>query len=248
METIKINTTQNVSLTYQTAGVGPRILSGLLDLVFVYSYILILIFIFSLVISRSTYTGDIDKHENYNQIMMGLFILCLLPALIYHLLCETFLNGQSFGKKILSIKVIKLNGTQPNFSSFLIRSMFRLIDRPMLALITIAVTKNSQRFGDMIAGTTVIQLNKPFTINDTILNLQKPNYKIVYQQIALLTDKDANTIKEVIEFSRIQNQPQHLDLLSSKIKSKYGITSATQSNIEFLNTLLNDYTHYQFEK
>ena len=248
METIKINTTQNVSLTYQTAGVGPRILSGLLDLVFVYSYILILIFIFSLVISRSTYTGDIDKHENYNQIMMGLFILCLLPALIYHLLCETFLNGQSFGKKILSIKVIKLNGTQPNFSSFLIRSMFRLIDRPMLALITIAVTKNSQRFGDMIAGTTVIQLNKPFTINDTILNLQKPNYKIVYQQIALLTDKDANTIKEVIEFSRIQNQPQHLDLLSSKIKSKYGITSTTQSNIEFLNTLLNDYTHYQFEK
>ncbi len=248
MDTIKINTTQNVSLSYQAAGIGPRILAGLLDIIFVYAYTAIVILIFSFAIKKATYSGVYDRHETYNQIITGMLILCLVPAAIYNLLCETFLNGQSFGKKIIKIKVIKLNGNQPNFGSYLIRSMFRLIDRPMVALVTIALSKNSQRFGDMIAGTTVIQMNRPISIRDTILHRQKPDYKIVYQQVALMSDKDANTIKEVLDFSLMQNQQEHLSLLSQKIRDKYGIINELQDDRKFLNTLLMDYTNYQFEK
>ncbi|MCW3075594.1 MAG: hypothetical protein JWO32_203 [Bacteroidetes bacterium] len=247
MESIKINTTQNVALSYTAAGVGPRILAALLDGIFVWAYTCIMFLIFSLAIRKDFYSGNYEKHETYNQVMIGLIILCLLPAGLYHLLCETFLNGQSFGKKILKIKVVKLDGTQPNFGSYLVRSMFRLIDRPMIALITVAVTSKSQRFGDMVAGTTVILLNKPISIKDTILHQQKPDYKIVYPQVAFMSDTEVNTIREVLDFSLRQNQPQHLSLLSDKIKSKYGISS-TQKNEEFLNTLLMDYTNYQFEK
>jgi hypothetical protein len=118
----------------------------------------------------------------------------------------------------------------------------------MIALITVAVTKNSQRFGDMVAGTTVIQMNRAISIRETILYQQNPNHKIVYQQVSLMSDKDANTIKEVLEFSREQNQPQHISLLTKKIKQKYGITEVKESDEDFLNTLLIDYSNYQFEK
>ena len=248
METIKINTTQNVSLSYNAAGVGPRILAGLLDRVFVYAYALTIILIFSLAIERTRYSHSYEKQEENTQLMIGLLILCLLPAMVYHLLCETFLNGQSFGKKILKIKVVKLNGTQPNFGSYLVRSMFRLIDQPMIALITVAVSKNSQRFGDMVAGTTVIQMNRPVSIKETILHQQKPDYKIVYPQVSLMSDKDANTIREVLDFSRKQDQPQHLTLLRKKINDKYGINDVSKTDEEFLNTILMDYTNYQFER
>ncbi len=248
MDVIKINTTQNVSLSYSAAGVGPRILAGLLDMIFVYSYALIIILIFSAAIKRGAYSNSYEKQEEYNQMLIGILILCLLPAMVYHLLCETFLNGQSFGKKIMKIKVVKLNGTQPNFGSYLVRSMFRIIDRPMVALITVAVTKNSQRFGDMVAGTTVIQINRQVSIRETILHQQNPNHKIVYSQVSLMSDKDANTIKEVLDFSRTQNQPQHIQLLAKKIKDKYGISELSTNDEAFLNTLLMDYTNYQFEK
>ncbi|MCE3259597.1 MAG: hypothetical protein K0S12_1238 [Bacteroidetes bacterium] len=248
METIKINTTQNVSLSYAAAGVGPRILAALLDNVFIFAYACFIIIIFSYAISRNTYSGDYEESETYNMVMIGLAILLLLPASLYHLLCETFLNGQSFGKKIVKIKVVKIDGTQPNFGSYLIRSMFRIIDRPVIAVITIAVSAKSQRFGDMVAGTTVIQMNRPYSIRETILHQQKPEYKIVYPQVQMLSDKDANTIKEVLEFSRQQNQPQHLTLLSGRIKSKYGIFDVKQNDRDFLNTILMDYTNYQSEK
>lgn len=248
MDEIKITTSQNVSLSYTAAGVGPRMLAALLDLIFVYVYAIILIFIFMFVIRRNEYSGDYDTYETYNSIVIGIFILFMLPAGLYNLLCETFLNGQSFGKKIVKIKVVKLDGTQPNFGSYLIRSMFRLIDKPVIALLTVALSKNSQRFGDMVAGTTVILLNKRISLNETILHRQKTDYKIVYPQIALMTDTDANTIKEVIDFSRSQGQPQHIEMLAKKIKTKYGIAEVKQSDEDFLRTLLMDYSHYQFER
>lgn len=247
METIKINTTQNVALSYSAAGIGPRILAGLLDAIFVFAYTTIIFLIFSFAIRRETYS-DYESRETYNQIMIGILILFLLPAGLYHLLCETFLNGQSFGKKIVKIKVIKLDGTQPNFGSYLIRSIFRLIDRPVIALVTIAATKHSQRFGDMVAGTTVILMNRPVSIKETILHQQRPGYTIVYPQVALMSDFDANTIREVLDFSLRQDQPQHLAILSKKIKDKYGITDVKQNERDFLETLLMDYTNYQFEK
>lgn len=248
METIKINTTQNVALSYNAAGVGPRMLAGMLDVIFVFAYSSIVILIFSFAIRRDYYSHDYESHETYNQIMIGLLILFLLPGGLYHLLCETFLNGQSFGKKIVRIKVVKLDGTQPNFGSYLVRSMFRLIDRPMIALITVAVSLKSQRFGDMVAGTTVILLNRQISIRETILHQQKSDYKIVYQQVALMSDSDANTIREVLDFSFKQNQPQHLTMLRKKLCGKYGITEVKQKDPDFLNTLLMDYTHYQFER
>jgi uncharacterized RDD family membrane protein YckC len=110
-----------VSLDYAAAGVGLRMLAGLLDMVFVYAYMIIIVTIFlNFAIRKNVYSGNYEENEQFNQVMIGLMILCLLPAMIYHLLCETFLNGQSFGKKIVKIKVVKLDGTQPNFGSYLI--------------------------------------------------------------------------------------------------------------------------------
>lgn len=248
MENISIHTSQNVNLNYQAAGLGLRIMAVILDTIFKYVYFFIIILIFYQAFEKTIYNNSYYYHdESSNQLIYALLILCLLPAFLYHLLSETFLNGQSFGKKIMRIKVVKLDGTQPNFGSYAVRSMFRLIDDGFIGMITIAVSKNAQRFGDMVAGTTVIELNQKITLNDTILRKQKSNYKIVYSQVSLLSDKDANIIKEVLEFAEENEKPEHLKLLCEKIRTKYGIHTVNQKDEEFLRTLLEDYTHYQFE-
>ena len=217
-------------------------------MVFIYAYIILLYTFFYYTMARSSYSDGYTGDDNFRQVMIGILILLSLPAALYNLLCETFLNGQSFGKKIMKIKVVKLDGTQPNFGTYLVRSMFRLIDRPLISIVTIAVSKRSQRFGDMVAGTTVIQMNAQVTLRDTILHRQPTDHKITYHQVSMMTDKDIHIVREVLAFGREQEQPEHIRLLAEKIRKKYGISENKQKDEDFLQTILMDYSHYQFEK
>ena len=244
MDSIKIETTQNVDLDYEAAGIGYRILATLLDGVFIGVYVAI---IFILCISLG-----FNYFYDSNQYMASTLLIILgLPILLYHFLSETFMNGQSLGKKVLKIKVIKLDGTQPGIGSYLIRSLFRIIDiqlfNGLVALISVAASNKSQRLGDMAAGTTVIKLGSKLTLRDTILFKQVDNYKIVFDQVALLSDRDIAIIKEILEHSIINNKPDNLGILAQKVKTKMGITSPLKHD-EFLKTVLLDYSHYQFER
>ena len=243
MNTIKITTSQNVDLDYEAAGIGYRLLAALLDETFKIIYIIIWIIILGLSHKNDSaiYNGD-GTYTLYT-----LLIIAALPYTLYYFLSELFMNGQSFGKKIVAIKVVKLNGTQPGVSSYMIRSLLRIIDNGLVGLLTIAVTEKSQRLGDLAAGTTVIKLGSKVTLRDTILYKSIPNYKIVFDQVALLSDRDVSIIKEILDHSLTNNKKENLTLLAQKVKLKMGATT-TLKDEEFLKTILLDYSHYQFEK
>ena len=60
--------------------------------------------------------------------MAVLSLIYTLPMLLYHLLFEVFNNGQSIGKASLRIRVVKLDGSQPDLGSLLIRWLLRILD------------------------------------------------------------------------------------------------------------------------
>src|ERR1035437_251122 len=101
MENIKIQTTQNVDIEYELASIGDRILATLLDDLFFLTYFLLILLIAAL-----------TKYVIFKSI--AVISLLSLPILLYDLLCETFFQGKSFGKMIMKIKVVKLDGTQAN--------------------------------------------------------------------------------------------------------------------------------------
>lgn len=245
MDGIKISTTQNVELEYEPAGVGYRMLSTLLDSIFMVVYVIVVLFIIGLT------SGLQHVFEDYNYLSITLLIIAFLPLMLYHFLSELFMNGQSFGKKIIGVKVVKTDGTQPGIGSYAIRSLMRIIDihliNGLIAIISIAVSDKSQRLGDMAAGTTVIKLGSKVTLRDTILFRQVQDYKIVFHQVALLSDRDIAIIKEILEHSVTTYKPETLNLLAEKVKAKMGISSDLKNDL-FLKTVLLDYSHYQFEK
>lgn len=243
MDTIKITTSQNVDLDYEAAGVGYRMLATLLDEVFKMVYIIIGLLILGLTAKNNS--NFYDGNDNYT--LYTILIIAALPYTLYYFLSETFMNGQSFGKKIVGIKVVKLDGTQPGVSSYMIRSLLRVIDHGLIALISVAVTEKSQRLGDLAAGTTVIKLGSKVTLRDTILYKQVSNYKIIFDQVAVLTDKDIAIVKEILDHSIANDKRDNLTLLAQKVKTKMAV-STTLDNETFLKTVLLDYSHYQFER
>ena len=179
-----------------------------------------------------------------------------LPSLIgfvfYDLLAEVFFNGQSFGKRILKIRVVSIDGSRPSFSQYLLRWLFRIVDftvsSGVCAVICVAVSDKSQRIGDMVAGTVVIKTVPRTSINQTIYTPTPDlNYTISFPEVSNLTDKDMQLVKDVRDFFLETGNIDALAKLAIKIKTKTGIVTEMKDG-EFIATLLKDYNHHQLEK
>ncbi len=235
MHDIQIETTQNVTIEYKTSSVGDRIIATLIDLLILIGYTIVLVLLISQLKLRLGIAG---------------VIILYIPAFFYDLLCETFLNGQSFGKKIRKIKVVKLDGSQPNFLSYFLRWILRPIDiwftYGSVALITILINGKGQRLGDLAANTTIIKLKDEATLDDTILMKVKKDYTPRYPQVTLLNDRDIGLIKEVLERVSKIDDPFVFDKIVTKCKNVFLEKLDTTTDLRpltFLQTVLRDYNY-----
>ena len=237
MSKLQTETAQNVIIEQEVANIGERIAAFLLDGIILVSYFFFLFLIIG-TFSKSGNTG-------------GSFVafIFLLPVFFYALLCETFMNGQSFGKMALKIKVAKLDGSQPTFGNYLVRWLFRIIDNSFYgipAIITIAVNGKGQRIGDIVAKTSVISLKRSKTIEETMFLETESDYNVVYPEAEHLLDSDINTIKDVLKhYKKDPTNAIGVSMLRQTfeaVKKKTG-TETSQTPGEFLNTIIKDYNY-----
>ncbi|HEU4607427.1 MAG TPA: RDD family protein [Chitinophagaceae bacterium] len=190
-------------------------------------------------------------------------ILFALPYIFYHLFMEIGMNGQSVGKKLLHIRVMTLEGGQPSISQYLIRWIFRIIDFPIFyilaasmgylnpvtlifivaGLLFVIFTPRSQRIGDLVAGTMLIDIKSRTSWEDTVFTELDADYQPTYPQVMQLSDRDVNTLKSIIESVKKKNDYELSMRIADRIKSKLHMES-DQPSLEFLETLLKDYNYY----
>lgn len=235
MDEFQIETAQNVSINQQVANLSTRILAYLIDALIIISYF-ILIF---MLLNSLKFEKGFDKYVSYT--------LISLPILFYSLFFETLLNGQTPGKMMLNIRVVKIDGSKPDFGSFLLRWVLKIIDIDLasgsVAILTILLNGKGQRIGDIAAGTTVISERHKIGLHHTILTDLPDNYTPVYAQVTLLSDKDIQTIKNLY-LKAVRNRDHKIILkLETKIVEITGIKT-TQKPYDFVETILNDYNYY----
>lgn len=234
-----VNTSQNVDLEFQVASLGDRILAFLLDGLFITVYsILVFIALFS--------SNTFDNPSPW-------LLVFLLPYFFYHLVCEIFLNGQSFGKMIMKIRVVNMYGGELTAGSCFIRWILRLVDitltNGIAALVAIAVNGKGQRLGDLAAGTTVLKIDSASRVEDTAYVSLPDNYSPSFPEVDRLSDSDVQTIKEVLLMvaadKEYSNGAPHPLMLKTReiVQKKLGISS-TLSSRQFLITILRDYNFY----
>ena len=101
MSQLTINTTQNVTINFNAASVGERIGAHLIDLVIKIAYCLVLYgIIFAYALKKV-----MDSLDQYT--VVALLIITFLPVVFYSFILEATLEGQTLGKKLLKIKVVK---------------------------------------------------------------------------------------------------------------------------------------------
>jgi uncharacterized RDD family membrane protein YckC len=231
MENISIQTSQNIAIEQPVASIGERIVAAAIDLLILFIYLMII----SLLASPKNSTVA--------------FIILLLPAFFYQLICELAMDGQSWGKKIMKIKVVKIDGTQPGFTTYLIRWIFRLVDVLILfggvAAIVIIINGKGQRLGDLVANSTVIRI-KDGSSETGIFTSLPDNYSLNFPQVSKLNDSDILIAKDVLNFMKESYHSSSAREMGEKarkaIESKMGIQSELGSE-KFLKTVIYDYNY-----
>ncbi|MES2328968.1 MAG: RDD family protein [Bacteroidota bacterium] len=241
MSKIKIPTSFNIELEFAVPDFHKRFLAWLIDLAILTAYAIVL----STILESYSHSpkNDGDLSTDYNISFLGLILYA--PVLLYHLICEVIMNGQSIGKKIFRIKVISETGGKPALHQFMIRWLLRVVDFTMTlgvaGLFAILASKKNQRLGDMAAGTIVIQEDPRAYLSDTVFLEIEDNYKPRYPEAVMrLSDKDMNLIKTILDTATRTGNYQLASRTSDKIRNMAGITEY-QSDTEFLETILKDY-------
>ena len=243
MSQIAINTSQNVNINFNIASVGERFLAFIIDSLIKGAYVLLTFYIFFSVLDLGYLLDGLDQWSQ-----MAIYIAITFPVYIYPVVLESLMEGQTPGKKIMKIRVVKIDGYQASFGDYLIRWVFRVIDVSILIVgfITMLVTKNNQRFGDIAAGTAVISLKNNINISHTILENLQTDYVPTFPQVIGLSDNDMRIIKDnYLKALKIDDR-QIISKLSDKIKGilKLDVDPTKMTERQFIGIVIKDYNYY----
>ena len=230
MQTIRVRTTQNVFIEYPLASVGERIAAYLIDWIILILYTVAIVAIFAKMEVKLWYVW---------LIVLG------LPWMLFSLLFEIFMNGQTPGKLALKIKVVRLDGTPPAIGDYLMRWIFSFIDfyilSGALAVIVIAAGGKGQRLGDVVAGTSVVKLieHHQITTQNVFVPVEE-QYTPTFTQVVNLTERDIELIQRALEVNRDQGNIQPVIIITEKIKGLLDIKTDLPP-VKFLYTIIKDY-------
>ena len=235
-----IITGQFVRISQTPASIGERFLALVIDYFLIGLYIL----------STATLLSKLSLPSGFSLF----FFLCVvyLPVLGYSFLCEMFNHGQSFGKKLINIRVVKVDGSTPSIGSYLLRWLLFPIDGPItsgLGLLVVLLNKNNQRLGDLAAGTMVIKEKNYRKIHVSLdeFDYLTQNYHPVYPQSADLSLEQVNVITRTLE-SGEKDRARRITVLAQKVQELLSVTPREGNQEKFLQTILRDYQYYALEE
>lgn len=242
MSNIKIPTSFNIDLEFETADAMTRFLAWLIDFAIRGAYVLAAFMVIS------------SFKVNSDARMVLIILVAMIPVMLYFLVTEIIMGGYSPGKKILHIKAVSLTGNQPTASQHLIRWIFRMIESPLMAglffipvilpIVTMSRTPYSQRLGDLVAGTIVITTRRKGSIEETIFrDMSASDYQPQFPQIMRLSDRDMNKVKDLLDKALKAGDEVLAAKVALRVKEVLHIESELP-NTSFLETVLNDYNYY----
>lgn len=231
MDSTGIETAQNVVLLRETASVGDRVIAYLLDGLVVLAWV----FLCGMIMFFLGWAGA-------SALVIVLFVLMLIPYLFYHLICELTMDGQSIGKRVRKIKVVRMDGGQPTVGQYLLRWLLRIVDNFYgLGLLVMLVNGKGQRVGDLAAGTTVITLKARVSSDEMLLATVSSEHQVRFPEAVRLSDAQASMIKEVLDNRKLETHAKLVTEMALKVQEVLSIHPSGLLPQQFLEAVLKDH-------
>lgn len=253
MPVIQIATPFNIDIEFELAEFYKRLLAYFIDFTIIIIYLLSMLYLLY---------GGFRVGEGSEGFVM---IVLLIPTLMYTMMSELLMGGQTVGKKILQIKVVSLDGGEPTLGQFMLRWFMRfyewgfiifflfwgnsglgiifLVFGGIISIVIMAISSKSQRLGDIVAGTVVVNTKSKLSVDDTIfMHVNQSNYKVTFPEVMRLSDRDINTVKSVILQAKKSNRYEMCNRVAFKVQEVLKVSTDMYA-IDFLEKIMEDYNY-----
>lgn len=207
---VTIVTPENVTISYEVAGLGTRVSAQLVDLLLQALVLLVVGIIGALSIEGLNSALPDSKFVHFlMDFEAAVFIVfSFLVIAGYFMFYEGLRNGQTPGKRAMGIRVIKDGGSPVDMSASAIRNLIRIIELILgsyaVSVISILVSPSYKRIGDYAAGTIVVKERGDKTAAPIV---EAPKYNTVpvstgpyaVRDIHLLTKEQLEAVRRFAE-------------------------------------------------
>ena len=202
-ETLIIETPERVPLAFALASIGNRFLAVAIDHFIQYLAIIIVAWGFISLTGFNFSQIDESPSQVFQEMPKWTIALMILVLFLlfagYFILFEWLWNGQTPGKRLLKLRVIREDGRPLTVWEAVARNLLRIFDAfpgfvlPIysIGLITIFLSRRDQRVGDVFAGTVVIRerTDEAPTFSETFSN---PLSDAAFRRVQPRTEFQAN--------------------------------------------------------
>jgi uncharacterized RDD family membrane protein YckC len=154
---LSIDTPELVAIEMPLAGIGSRFIALLVDTLIWGVSLFVLILLFSVLMPAIAAFNRLS----FQWAVAIVILLIFLYNWGYFTLFEAFWNGRTPGKKVAKIRVIQRSGRPIGLIESMARNFVRYVDQLpgfyVVGVITMFLTRQHQRLGDLAAGTLVVQ-------------------------------------------------------------------------------------------
>lgn len=218
-ETLIIETPERVPLAFALASIGNRFLAVAIDHFIQYLTIFIVAWAFVSLSGVSQTSVEESAAQLFSEMpKWTIAILIIVLFLIfagYFIFFEWLWNGQTPGKRLLKLRVIREDGRPVTLWEAIARNLLRIFDAvpgfilPVysIGLIAIFMSGRDQRVGDMFAGTVVVRerTDEAPTFAETFSNpvsdaaFRRVQKKAEFQaNISLLTESEVEVVESFL--------------------------------------------------
>jgi uncharacterized RDD family membrane protein YckC len=234
---IKFSTPESVEIEFTLAGIGSRALALMIDYLILAFALVVMALIWSFIFQQVTDFGVSIFGSNFGLWLIAISLLSLFFIYTgYFVFFETIWQGQTPGKIIAKIRVVRDDGRPVGLQQSTLRALLRPIDETLfIGAFLITFSNTEKRIGDLAAGTIVIQAETDVKSSTLVISETAKSFYIQLKEITDLSPLLPDDFAIIREYLRRRSEMSVKARTSLSLK----LTQQVQSIINLENIPVN---------
>jgi uncharacterized RDD family membrane protein YckC len=217
---LDVATPERVSLSLPVAGIGYRCLAYLADLFLLFVFWVVAYFTFTLLVSDVV--GFFQGLSGLTQTLMVVGVFA--TQWVYWTAAEVLMGGQTPGKRLMGIRVVRVDGSPVGVLESAVRNLVRVVDSlPVVyavGILCVLLTRQHRRLGDLLAGTLLVREER-IDLDKYTAPATAPGALPASTHSERLTAEDVELILSFLTRAP-ELEPQARTRLGTKLVERYG--------------------------